>query len=116
MLKILFSVLFIVLILIGLSDVMHSLWSMVIKPTKKPRTIYLVYLDGENDFAILSWLSDKIRWSGSSLCDKAVAVKSPASSTEILEQFSGTDIDFIECTEFKNDGELYEQLGTQGNS
>ncbi len=109
MLRVILFLILVSLLLLGFADFLHYIWQAMISPKRKPKRFYVVYLDGDNDYQTLYWLSDKIKWQGHSLCDKTVAITNKDTDTEVIKTFKDIGIVFLNEEDIKKYGEIYER-------
>ncbi len=74
MLKIIIYIFTFILCAIGLCDILHSVWMLLIKPQVKSNSLFLIFLNGEDDYSVLFEAYEKMKWYGNRFCNQAVAV------------------------------------------
>ena len=113
MLEIIIFILLFCLCAIGLCDLLHGLWMIIVRPAVKTDKVCIAFLDGKNDYLILEELYEQYKWYGRKLCDRAYVVYKDYCDPDVLENFTRKGIQFIEY-DLLNSGVLNER-GTEGN-
>ena len=100
---------------IGVCDILHTLWQMLLTPKNKPLSLHITFLDGSNDDAVLTWLSDHIKWYGKRLAERYIVVTSCDDNYVENEFYKDIPISFIKNKDFTDFGEFYEQYRIKRN-
>lgn len=107
------------LMLIGLCDLLHSTWMLILKPKNKTKGIYITYLNGVSDYLSLTQLYEKQKWYGNDFADTVVVVTDTDTNAELREEFSSKGIVFIDknilTDDFLHLGVLNDKQGIEGN-
>lgn len=90
----------VLLVIVGLCDVIHSLWMLMLKSPSPPRKILLCFLDGSYDRLILSRLTEKQKWHGNEYADSIVAVTGDSTDSDIIAEFREKGVFFINGDEY----------------
>lgn len=113
MLKIFLIILMSLLSAIGVCDILHSLWQMLLLPKNKPLCLHITFLDGNNDDSVLQWLSDHVKWYGRKFAERYLVVADYDIKT--YETYKDIPIDFINSKDFSEIGDFYEQYRIKRN-
>ncbi len=91
------------LIIVGMCDLMHSVWMLLLRPKNRSKGTYVICLNGESDFLTLSQLYEKQKWHGDYFADRIVAISSDDTNKELVSQFSQKGILFVNKNSFTED-------------
>lgn len=92
-----------ILVVVGLCDILHSLWMLLLKPAKKVEQTLVCFLDGTTDSLILTGLYEKYRWHGRDLADRIVVIHNADIDENVVSEFSKKGFIFIEKDKFPDD-------------
>ena len=79
---------------VGLCDLLHSVWMKLIKPKTEYESLYIVYLDGDDDYSVLLEVYEKIKWYGYDYFGNVIAVYSNECDDFVREYFEDKGITF----------------------
>lgn len=79
---------------VGLCDLLHSIWINLIKPKNRPESLFIVYLDGLDDYSVLLEVYENIRWYGDKHFGRVVAVYDNDCDLFLREYFEDKGITF----------------------
>lgn len=96
MLRIILVIVFTIFSAIGICDLLHCIWQLILTPKSRPKTVFFLHLDGKNDYSSLLWLDDKVKWYGKNFAEQVIAVKSDNTTDDVIDSFNSGLIRFID--------------------
>ena len=109
-----------VFVIVGLCDLLHSMWMFFLRPKNRVKGYYITYLNDELDYLTLTYLYEKQKWYGSDFADSVIVVADDEADQKLVSEFSEKGIVFVNRDIFKDNyfrlGVLNEKQGIQGNS
>lgn len=114
MLEIITFIVVFALSVIGLCDILHSIWMCLIKPAKKADSLYFVKLDGDNDYVVLNYTYERYKWYGRAFADRVIAVYDEPVERGIYQFFNSRGIEFLD-SKILNSG-VFDERGVERDS